>query len=96
MFFLAELYLPAASSLARVTRRARAGAAQAAGAGADIGFVEAIFLPRDESCFLLYQAGCAADVTAAGVLAGLAFDRVTDAMVDGGCGTWRARGDPHT
>ena len=94
MFFLAELYLPAASSLASVTCRARAGAAHAAGAGADIGFMEAIFLPRDESCFLLYRAGSAADVTAAGALAGLAFDRVTDALVGGAGGNWRANGDP--
>jgi hypothetical protein len=43
--------------------------------------VEAIFLPRDESCFVLYRARRAADVTAAGALAGLTFDRVTDAMV---------------
>ena len=30
---------------------------------------------------MLYRARHAADVTAAGALAGLAFDRVTDAMV---------------
>jgi hypothetical protein len=95
MFFLAELYLPTTRSLASVTYRARVGAAQAAGAGTDIGFVEAIFLPRDESCFLLYRAGCAADVSVAGLLTGLAFDRVSEAMVGEGCRIEGAPGDPH-
>jgi len=81
MLYLAEFYLPAGTTLASVAQRARDGAEQAAGSGADIIFVEAIFLPQDESCFVLYRAHRAADVTAAGSLAGLAFDRVSDAMV---------------
>lgn len=81
MFYLAECYLPVGSTLASVASRARAGAKQATGPGADIVFVEAILLPEDESCFLLYQAHRTADVTAAGSAAGLDFDRVTDALV---------------
>jgi hypothetical protein len=81
MLYLAEFYMPAGTTLASVAQRARAGAQQAAGTGARIIFVEAIFLPQDESCFMLYQAHRAADVTTAGALAGLAFDRVTDAIV---------------
>ena len=81
VLYLAEFYLPAGSTLASVAQRARAGAERAAGTGTDVIFVEAIFLPRDESCFVLYRARRAADVTAAGALAGLTFDRVTDAMV---------------
>ncbi len=84
MFYLAECYLPADSTLASVASRARAGAEQAATSRAGVSFVEAIFLPEDESCFLLYQAHRAADVTAAGAAAGLGFDRVTDALVSGG------------
>jgi hypothetical protein len=80
MFYLAEFYLPAGSTLADVVRQARAGAEQAAGTGIDIAFVQAIFLPRDENCFVLYRALRAADVTAAGSLAGLAFERVTGAV----------------
>lgn len=49
---------------------------QAARAGADVAFVQAIFLPHDENCFALYQARSTFDVTAAGSLAGLRFDRV--------------------
>lgn len=81
MLYLAEFYLPAGTTPASIAQRARAGAEQAAGTGTDITFVEAILLPQDQSCFALYRAERAADVTAAGSLAGLAFDRVTDAMV---------------
>jgi hypothetical protein len=81
MLYLAEFYLPAGSALSSVAQRAHAGAEQVAGTGIDIAFVEAIFLPHDESCFVLYRAVRAADVTAAGSLAGLAFDRVTSAVI---------------
>jgi hypothetical protein len=87
VLYLAEFYLPAGSTLAGVAERARAGAEQAVGTGTDVIFVEAIFLPRDESCFVLYRARRAADVTAAGALAGLVFDRVTGAMVSRGTGS---------
>jgi len=80
MLYLAEFYLPGGASLAAVVRRARAGAAEAARAGAKACFVRAIFVPRDESCFVLYLAGSAEEVTAAGVLAGLEFDRVAEAL----------------
>jgi hypothetical protein len=86
MLYLAEFYMPAESTLSSVAERARAGAEQTAGAGGDVIFVEAIFLPQDESCFVLYQANRAADVIAAGSLARLSFDRVTDAMISRGTG----------
>jgi len=81
MLYLAEFYLPAQTTLATLAQRAQAGAEQATRAGADVDFVEAIFLPHDESCFALYQARSAGDVTTAGTLAGLAFDRVTGAIL---------------
>lgn len=62
----AEFYLHAASNLGSVAQWARAGARQAADPGIDTAFVEAIFVPRDENCFVLYRA---ARVTAAGSLA---------------------------
>jgi hypothetical protein len=84
MLYLAEFYLPGGSSLDGVACRARAGAELAARAGARVSFVTAIFVPQDESCYALYRAGGAAEVTAAGSLAGLAFDRVTAAVVSDG------------
>lgn len=80
MFFLAEFYLPASAALSEVVRRAATGAAAAASAGAPIRLVQAVFVPSDEICFALYEAGSAADVTAAGLLAGLEFERVTAAL----------------
>ena len=80
MLYLAELYLPRGASLADVARQARAGVEGATGTGPPIRFVQAIFVPLDESCFVLYQAGSAADVTAAGTRAGLTFDRVAPAL----------------
>lgn len=81
MLYLAEFYLPAETTVATLALRAQAAAQHGAQAGAEVAFVEAIFLPRDESCFALYEARSAADVTTAGSLAGLRFDRVTDAIV---------------
>jgi hypothetical protein len=81
MLYLAEFYLPAETTVASLAQRAQAGAEQAAQAGADVAFLEAIFLPQDESCFALYQARSTSDVTTAGSLAGLRFDRVTDAIL---------------
>jgi Protein of unknown function (DUF4242) len=80
MLYLAEFYLPAGASLTGVARAARAGAAQAAQAGAQVRFIQAVFVPQDESCFALYQAGSPEEVTAAGALAGLEYDRVAEAL----------------
>jgi hypothetical protein len=80
--YLAELYIPATTALAEVAGNARAGAEQAAGAGARICFLLAIFVPQDESCFVLYQASTAEEVSMAGTLAGLAFDRIVPAICD--------------
>jgi hypothetical protein len=79
MLYLAELYLPRGAALAEVARLARAGADATPAAGPPIRFVQAIFVPVDESCFVLYQAESAADVIAAGKRAGLTFDRVAAA-----------------
>jgi hypothetical protein len=80
VLYLAEFYLPGDASLADMAVRARAAARAAARAGADVRFVRAIFVPRDENCFALYQAGSLQAVTMAGAMAGLAFDRVAEAL----------------
>jgi hypothetical protein len=84
MFFLAEFYLPASAALSDVARQAATGAAQAASAGAPstgapVRLIHVVFVPSDETCFVLYEAGSVAEVTAAGLLAGLEFDRVATA-----------------
>jgi hypothetical protein len=81
MFFLAEFYLPASTVLAGVVQRARAGAAAVRAAGAEIRFVQAVFVPTEETCFALFEAPTAAAVSAVGSAAGLDFDRVTPAVM---------------
>jgi len=81
VLYLAEFYLPASASLAGLAAQARAGAQEAARTGADVRFVRAIFVPRDENCFALYQAGSVQAVTTAGALAGLVFDRIAEALI---------------
>lgn len=81
MFFLAEFYLPAGAAPADVVQRARAGAAATCAEGAQIRFVQAVFVPTEETCFALFEAPTAAAVSAAGTAAGLDFDRVTPALL---------------
>ena len=80
MLYLAEFYLPGNPVPADVASRARAGAEQAARAGAQVRFVQAILVPQDETCFAIYRAQSPQQVTAAGHLAGLVFDRVVRAL----------------
>jgi hypothetical protein len=79
MLFLAELYLPHGGQIGDVARRAREGAANAALAGRSVGFVQAVFVPHDECCFVLFESESTADVAEAGARAGLEFDRVSAA-----------------
>lgn len=80
VIYLAEFYLPGSATLAHTVSRARAGAEEAARAGAQVRFVQAIFVPQDESCFALYLAFSEQQVVTAGRLAGLVFDRVVSAV----------------
>jgi hypothetical protein len=77
MLFLAELYLPRGEEIGEVARRAREGAASAAEAGRSVSFVQAVFVPHDECCFVLFRSESATDVATAGVRAGLEFDRIS-------------------
>jgi Protein of unknown function (DUF4242) len=79
MFFLAEFYLPASAALSGIAQRARMGAAAACAAGTQARFIQAVFVPAEETCFALFEAPSAAAVSAAGAAAGLEFDRITAA-----------------
>ncbi len=78
--YVAEFYLPRGASLDSVVRRAKAGAADAVSSGYQIRFVEAIFVPPDETCLIMYEAGSADQVSFAGIRSGLDFDRVSEAQ----------------
>ncbi len=80
MLYLAEFYLPDAICLAELARRARAAGPAATGADG-AGFVLAIHVPADETCFALYDAQAAEAVVSAGARAGIAFERVAAAVL---------------
>jgi hypothetical protein len=75
--FLVELYVPR-SALPDVDGRGRR--AQAAGGGLPgVECLRSILVPEDETCFLLYEAASAEQVEQALRLAGLPFERITQA-----------------
>jgi hypothetical protein len=80
--YLAELYLPkgAASDVAPATARSRAAAAEAGDDDTPIRCVRSIFVPEDETWFLLYDAPTAAAVRLAVERAGLTCPCVVEAV----------------
>jgi Protein of unknown function (DUF4242) len=84
--FLVELYLPRMD--AAVLERARAGAELLTREGTPVHYVRSIFVPEDETCFLIYEAASPEAVRAAAGRAALRFERVLDLVTtaDGGSG----------
>lgn len=78
--FLAEVYLPRGDG---VVERAAARAADAARAlarsGVRVRHVQSIYLPEDETCFLLFEAASEGAVRAAAGWAELICNRVVEA-----------------
>ncbi len=77
--FLVEAYTPASIEIAEVEARARRAADDLAGAGTDVQYVRAIFVPEDELCLHLVDA---ASVEVASDLvrrAGISPDRIVEA-----------------
>ena len=76
--FLVELYVArsASESVAPTVARARAAAEAVTVEGRPVRCVTSIFVPEDETCFLLVEAETADAVQATGRRAGLTFDRV--------------------
>lgn len=81
MRYLIESYLPAlgADERAQVAARARAAADELARDGAVLRYVDAIFVPDDEMCLLVYEADSADLVREAARRAGVSCDRVLEA-----------------
>jgi hypothetical protein len=82
--FLVELYVSKTNGVAvpltaeRVTR----AAAELTDEGTPVRLVRSIFVPEDEICFLLVEAGTAETVRETARRAALAFERVLEATVD--------------
>jgi ubiquinone/menaquinone biosynthesis C-methylase UbiE len=76
--FLVELYLSGADAdgVDRETRRARCAAAALSAEGRPVRLVRSIFVPEDETCFLLVEADTADAVHEAANRAAVPFERV--------------------
>jgi hypothetical protein len=83
--YLAELYRATAGSgdLTEAAARARAAAEALAKAGTRVRYVRSVFVPADETWFLLYDAATEADVVEAAGRAGIRLERVVEALEEG-------------
>lgn len=82
--FMVELYAPRADRAALRARaeQARRAAEEVSREGTPVRYVRSIFVPDDETCFLLYEAERAADVEQAARRACVQFDRVAEALTE--------------
>jgi hypothetical protein len=81
--FLVELYVSRtdADAVEQGAERARLAAEELRDEGRPVRYLRSIFVPEDETCFLLYEAGGAEDVEEAARRASLRFERAVAAVV---------------
>jgi hypothetical protein len=81
--FLVELYVSRTdtSAVEERSERARRGAEELSREGTPVRYLRSIFVPEDETCFLLYEAGTAEDVEEAARRASLRFGHAVSALV---------------
>jgi hypothetical protein len=80
--FLVELYVSGAdgASVGRDSERARFEAEEMSRAGTPVRYLRSIFVPADETCFLLYEAGRMEDVEEAARRAAVPFERIVETV----------------
>ena len=81
--FLVELYVSEIDGGAVAdskARSARLAAEELAGEGVSVHYLRSIFVPEDETCFLLYEAARVEDVEEAVQRASLQVERVAQAI----------------
>ena len=79
--YLVETYVPRtdADAARAAGRRARAAARQLSREGKSVRYVRTTFLPRDETCFHIFEAGSEQDARNAAARAGIQPERVLEA-----------------
>jgi hypothetical protein len=79
--YVVERYRPSSDpqSLRSVADRLTAGAQHLSDEGTAVRYMDTIFLPDDETCLHLFEAGSEADVRAVARRAGVEVDRVVPA-----------------
>lgn len=80
--YLVEAYLGRLrdSDLEQGARRAEDAAEELTRQGCSVRYLRMIFVPEEETCFHVYEAASADDVQEASSRAGIAFERVLDAV----------------
>ena len=80
--FLLELYVSGSdgNAVAQRAARARLAAQRMRRDGASISYLRSIFVPEDETCFLVYEARSANDVRRAARLAGFPVDHIVEML----------------
>jgi phage shock protein C len=80
--YLVERYLPRTTPerLATTARRARKAAEQVSAKGTTVQYLHSTFLPQDEMCLCLFEAGSAHAVAEANEAAGLPYERISEAI----------------
>lgn len=78
--FLIELYVSRTDhdTVSRHAERARRAAAELTREGTPVRYVRSIFVPEDETCFLLFEAGSVGAVREAAHRAALAYEHVAE------------------
>jgi len=86
--FLVELYVSCTDedAVEQCSERARLAADELARLGVGVRLARSIFVPEDETCFLLFEAVAAASVQDALARAGLPYERITEAVPASGVG----------
>ena len=87
--YVVELYRPSsgAESLQGAADQLAASARQLSREGNPVSYLDTIFLPTDETCLHLFEAGSEAEVMAVAKRAGIDVDRVVPAEQIEPCGT---------
>lgn len=81
--FLVELYVSRTDpeAVARDAERARAASAELTREGTPVRFLRSIFVPEDETCFFLFEAGAVDVVREAARRAALTFEHVAETLL---------------
>jgi uncharacterized protein DUF4242 len=80
--FLVEIYVPRddPETIEGRAERARRAGEEMTLQGTPVRYLRSLFVPEDETCFMLYEAHALADVREAAERAALAFDRISEAV----------------
>jgi Protein of unknown function (DUF4242) len=83
--YLVERFLPGVpgDELGRIGERSRTACRRLAAQGVQVRYLGSTLVPRDESCFCLFEANSQAEVERANQESGLSYVRISEAVATG-------------